>query len=148
MDTTITTGDQRPATTVLTDPAAVLAGMFTDPRFRELNRYRLFANIDGIKIGVVLATKSPRYDNFALNKTDMERLLAGKRNGKIDQAFVVMARVSDIGALLTYVDWIEAERLHDMLKGMRPRNGVFGEFWTLPPSITTAGIVDPNDEPF
>jgi hypothetical protein len=134
-------------TTVLTDPAGVLPSVFTDPRWRVLSRWRLYADVDGFKFGVVLATKAPQYDSFALNKGDMDRLLAGKRSGKIDQAWVVMAKTNGLNAM-TYVDHIEAERLNDMLKMMRPRSGAFGEFWTLPASITTAGIVDPNDEPF
>jgi hypothetical protein len=113
----------------LPDGPAILSNIFTDSRFRDLSRYRLFGNIDGVKIGVVLATRSPRYDNFALNKGDMDRLLAGKRDGKIDQAFVVMAKVNGVNAV-TYCDCIEAEQLHEKLKGLRPAQSVAGDTLT------------------
>jgi hypothetical protein len=125
----------------------ILRGIFSDPRFREFGRYRLFAEIEGVRFGVVLATRSPRYDNFALNKTDLERLIAGKREGKVDQAFVVMARVNTANAM-AYCDSIDAEKLHEALQGLRPRTGSWGDFWVLPPNFTTAGMTASDEEPF
>ena len=127
--------------------AQILPGIFTDSRFQELSRYRLFGEIDGVKVGVVLATKTPRYELFALNRGDFERLLAGKSAGKLDQAFVVLAKINGLGAA-TYWDHTSAEQMHDIVKGLRPRNGAFGEFWTLPPNVVTAGVTSSDDEPF
>jgi hypothetical protein len=123
----------------------VLPGIFADPRWRELSRYRLFAIIGGARVGVVLATKKPPFANYAVNKVDFDRLLAGKSVGKIDQAFVVFARINDLG--MTYVGHVEADHMHGIVQAMRPRNGPFGPFWTLSPDI--AGIADSDDdEPF
>jgi hypothetical protein len=72
----------------------LLADIFRDPRFREIRKNCWFGSIDGARIGVVLATRNPEYNNFAVNKPELERLLAAKRDGKIDEAHVVTANVN------------------------------------------------------
>jgi hypothetical protein len=132
---------------MLTNPEAVLSKIFTDARWRKLSWRLLFANIDGVKVGVVLATKSPDYDCFALNKPDIDRLLAGKHTGKLDAAYVVWTRISSL-KVKSYCDWVEAEELQEKLKGRSPLTGKFGEFWTFPLDFVPGGIADPDDEPY
>jgi hypothetical protein len=43
-----------------------------------------------------LPPETPSTNNFALNKPDVERLLDGKRNGRVDQAYIVTAHISGI----------------------------------------------------
>jgi hypothetical protein len=130
---------------MLTNPEAILANIFTDPRWRELSGWRMFADIDGVKVGVVLATKSPKFDCFALNWDSIDRLLVGKHSGKLDVAYVVWPRDNGRNAR-TYCGCVEAELLLEKLKGLRPRDGQFGQFWVLPLDFAAGGILD--DEPF
>ena len=124
-----------------------LSEIFADTRFREFGRYRLFGEIDGRKVGVVLATRSPRFDNYALNKADFERLIAGRRDGKIDCAFVVFAKVNG-NAARVYCEHIDAAEMSEKLKGVSLRNGEFGAFYVLPVNFTSAGFTNSDDEPF
>jgi hypothetical protein len=128
--------------------ASVLAGMFTDPRFREFRPYRWYGEIDGIKVGVVAATRKAGFDTHALNKSDLELLIAAKREGKVDQAFVVAANIDGFNNL-AFVDFADAENLFaTLLQRLRPRIGARGEFWILTPTMIATGSTDPNDEPF
>ena len=45
----------------------------------------------------MLATKSPNRDNHALNKGELERAIAGKRNGVVQEAYVVAANLNGGG---------------------------------------------------
>jgi hypothetical protein len=121
-----------------------LADIFTDSRFRRLGRFLRFGKIDDVKIGVVLATKNPRFDNWTLNKPDNDRLIAGIREGKIDEAWVVAAKVNGT-SMPVYCDQIEAEELHRRLANEEPRIGVFGEFYVIPPHVWSPNC---DDEPF
>ncbi len=126
------------------DASTILPSVFTDDRFRHTGRNRLFGEIDGTRVGVVLATRSQRFDNFALNKGDFDRLIAGLREGKIDQAYVVQARSNGFGAMV-YAAYIKAEQLAEMLNGHPPMTSQLGPFWVLPPGFKMAGGID---EPF
>jgi hypothetical protein len=123
--------------------SSILAGMFTDPRFRKFERWCWGAKIEGMSVGVVIATLNPGYDTFALNKPDTERLLAAKRDGQIDEAFVVAASIYALNNHI-YCDFKYAEPFYEeVLKNLRPRLGQYGEFWTLPLSqFATTGIAD------
>jgi len=103
----------------------VLAGMQTDPRFRQFKKFRWYGEVDSERIGVVVANKGALYTNYALNKGDFDGLLAAKRSGKIDLAFVVAV---DRGSFVAHRD---AEEYAERLRDLTPRNGQFGEFWTL-----------------
>ena len=78
--------------TALPTILAALPNMFRGPLFRQTSRYRYRAKIDGIKVGVVVAARTWRFDNHALGTSDFDRLLEYKSDGKIDFAFVVAAR--------------------------------------------------------
>jgi hypothetical protein len=127
------------AAPVLSDRvAALLPGIFTNPVWRKLDRHRRFAVIDGMKVGVILATKSQWHTNHALSNDGLERLLAGKRAGKIDLAYVVFTESSS-----GYCAHVDAEHLRERLNGFKPRIGQFGEFWTLPPWFAVSSEHDP-----
>jgi hypothetical protein len=104
----------------------VLVGMFTDCRFRQFKKFRWYGEIDGARVGVAVANKSPQYTTYALNKGHVEGLLAAKRSGKVDRAFIVAVAG---GAFVTHHD---AEEYHaGLLANLQPRTGQFGEFWSL-----------------
>jgi hypothetical protein len=126
------------------NPKRSLVHIFTDSLWQRLSRYRHYGEIDGVKIGVVLATKNPRFDNWALNQTDFYRVIAGLRDGRIDEAYVVAAKVNSVG-VPRYCDQIEAEELHRKLANEEPRIGAYGAFYVI-----GAHVWDPNceDEPF
>jgi hypothetical protein len=114
----------------------VLRDVFNDKRFVEVRRNCLQGVVDGVKVGVVLATMTPPYTTFALNKPDFERLIGSKHAGKVDRAFVVAARGSGPTSR-TYCSWREAEELSAQLReyGVTSREGRYGEFYTLPPTF-------------
>jgi hypothetical protein len=107
--------------------------IFTDPGWRQVGRYKYFREFDGMKNGVVLATMSPQYDRFALNTPETKDLLAGKRNNKVDQAFIVAAKGNGAGKFEFYAG-VDAEEFHKtVLATLVPRSGPFGDFWTIAP---------------
>lgn len=105
---------------------SVLAGMLTDLRFRRFKRFRYYGEVNGAKIGVVIANKNMQYHNYTVNKEDLADLLAAKHRGAIDHAFIVAV---DNGA---FIECHDAEEMHNgLLVHLQTRNGQFGEFWTL-----------------
>jgi len=85
-----------------------------------------------VRIGAVLATWS-RFENYALNQSDMDRLREGLRTGKIDEAYVAMAKLNGTGRM-EYCRHEEAESLHQRVLRSKPTlNGRFGPFWALLP---------------
>jgi hypothetical protein len=120
-----------------------LSGMFSDPRFTRHWPRKYSAEIDGTRIGIVLATINPSFNNPALNKIEFDRLLAAKRDGKIDEAVVVFARTNG-NATPTYCGDMDAEDLEALLRGFTPRSGRFGEFYVLPDHVLPTLI----DAPF
>jgi hypothetical protein len=126
---------------------SILGEMFTDQRFRQLNKsnWCWYAEIEGTKVGVVLATQGPKYPSPALNKSDVERLLAGKRSGKLDQAFIVVTRF-DAFSNYVFRDFRDAVDFYEReLTKQRPRPGKHGDFWIL---TQFEKVDDSEDEPF
>ena len=118
-----------------------LKSIFTDERFQQFGKFRWHAVIDGAKVGVVLATRNPPYDGFALNKGDSDRLLAAKRSGRIDAAYIVKTAIDPRTGAMTFCDSFDAEQLETAVLATLPlRIGKLGPFWVLPPN--------PDDEPF
>ena len=97
--------------------------------FQQHDRRKYSGTIDGRKYGILLATKSDGFDTFALNKQELDDLLAAKRDGRIDEAKVVAAQ-NGIGGLL-YSGEVDAEFLMSQFRGIEPRNGRFGPFYAL-----------------
>ena|SRR5215472_15955051 len=127
---------------------SVLAGMFSDSRFREFKKFCYIGNVDGAKLGVVLATKTPKYDNFALGKASVERMMASKRSGKLTEAFVVAASV-DISGVPTFVAFREAEEFYTtLLRKRSPRGSEYGEFWVLTDYMITNSAAGEEEDEF
>ena len=118
-----------------------LKSIFTDERFQQFGKFRWHAVINGVKVGVVLATRTPPYDGFALNTTDCDRLLAAKRDGRIDLAFVVKTAIDPKTGAMTFCDSFDVEQLETAVLTTLPlRIGKHGPFWVVPPNA--------DDEPF
>jgi hypothetical protein len=130
---------------ILPSWADILPSMFSDPRFKQLDHYRLRANIDGIRVGIVVASRSRKFFNHALGKKYLDRLLEAKRTGKIAAAFVVTARVSKDYTYI-YVGYCDAEKLYELLKDVLPRKSEFGEYWLLQPDLTPLGAAASDDD--
>jgi hypothetical protein len=103
--------------------------MFTDPGWKRIARYIYFKEMDGgEKIAVVLATMSPNRDDFLLNKGEFERVLNGKRDGRVDHTFVVAAKLA---RPCEYQGAEFAEALAARLANRPTIDGIYGEFWAL-----------------
>jgi hypothetical protein len=116
---------------------AALVTMFADKRFACHDRYKYVGQIDGQKIGVVLATRSPSFPTHALNKGDLDRLRAAKANGKIAAAFVVAAKLNGSYGVPTFCCAHDAEEVAAALANQTPMVGRFGEFYVMPSSMIT-----------
>jgi len=112
-----------------------IANIFEDPRWRQIDARKYFAEIDGKKRGAVLATWNDMYGNFALNcgEMEMESLVAGKRHGKLDEAYVVAAQKNSNGRY-EYRGHVLAEELSARLSSKPTVTGKFGSFWSLKPA--------------
>jgi hypothetical protein len=104
--------------------------MFTDDHFQPCGRNKYFRD----RIGVVLATKNSHHDTYAVNKNDLERVLAAVAKGDLDCAFVVAAKVNGSGRPV-YRGEIEARDMALMLEDEVPKVGKYGEFYVIPPRI-------------
>jgi hypothetical protein len=94
--------------------------------------------VDGQRIGVVLATFNSSFGNFALNKGEFDDLLAAKRDGRLDAAFVVATKNNGSSNPLIYCDEIDATELESRLKSISPREGAYGDFYALPDDVFPA----------
>jgi hypothetical protein len=121
----------------------LLSNIFTDKRFLQIDRWNYFIEVDGAKIGVAVATLNPGFFEYALNKAALDRVLAALRKGKIDEGYVVLARVSESHQSM-FTGYRETEELHRQITemGLQPRHGSYGDFYTLPSSLTMS-----DDEP-
>jgi hypothetical protein len=111
----------------------VLSAVFTDPRFRW-SGYRSSGEVDGVRIGVVLATMNSNFNTFALNKGDLDRLTEAKRRGKIDVGFVVGAR-AEKSSERSYQGSMAVDDVVERLRHEPTRSGRLGEFYVLPASF-------------
>jgi hypothetical protein len=118
----------------------VLANIFGDSRLIEFRRNCFRGEVDGQKIGAVLATQNPTYTNFALNDGDFTRLLEAEDAGRVDEAWVVFARVN--GGKRAFRSAMQARELREQIQnyGLETRPGRFGPFIVLP-----AGLAPPDD---
>jgi hypothetical protein len=120
-----------------------LSKIFEDGRFKRCG-HKYLGEDDGKKIGVVLATKSAGYDSPALNKQEFDGGRRAKRDGRIDEFYVVAAKVNGV-ATPKYLDHIEAEQLAAKLANETPRVGRFGEFYVLHAGIGFPATTDDDD---
>jgi hypothetical protein len=127
----LATDNTRPAT----NWAELLPNMFHDNRFHKTSRRRWQTQINGTRAGVVVASRSVDYQNYALNRADLDRLLELKRDGSFHAAFVVFAAVTgNFGQ--AYVSHRDAEELSETLKSVPSRSGQYGEYWLLREDIS------------
>jgi hypothetical protein len=82
--------------------------------------------IEGTTVGACLATFNANYQNFALNRNELTRLLDAKESGKVIAAFVVETKMR------TCLGVVHAVKLADKLRNVPCRMGPYGEFWTAP----------------
>jgi hypothetical protein len=116
---------------------SILSGMMSgDGRFKQFKKFRWYGEVDGMRIGVVIANKSAQYTSYALNKADFDGLISAKQKGKLDLAFVVAVAN---GAYTTHHN---AEEYAGLLADLQPRSGQFGAFWTLTEHEVT-GVEEP-----
>jgi hypothetical protein len=107
-----------------------LSDIYTNrQKYKQIGMRKYTTVIDGRRIGIIVATKNNGYQGFAVNKTELDSLLAGKAAGRIDEAHVVAMEYIGVWK---YVGEIEAEQLKAKLSGIEPRNGRYGEFYSLP----------------
>ena len=117
----------------------LLPNIFYDTRFHKTSRRRWQVEINGNRAGIVVAWRPVDYDNYALNKADIDRLLELKRDAKFHAAFVVIATVAG-NSNRTYVGYRDAEELHETLRSVPPRNGPYGEYWLLREDISPVDV--------
>jgi hypothetical protein len=91
---------------------------------------RLYEHTDR-KIGVVLATFNPRYENYALNCGENERVLKAKSAGKIDVALVVAVQRDELGRWVVQGVADAVELKLRVLDNRQVITGAFGSFWAL-----------------
>jgi hypothetical protein len=124
-----------------TDDGAPVDKVFTDSRFHRIGSavYGWVGKIDGERIGVVVATKSQRFANstdYLLNKDDFDRLVAALNAGRLDEAWVVCAKIDQSGKL-TFISAIETKFFFDTLANMPRRSGRLGDFYLVNEEFTT-----------
>jgi hypothetical protein len=124
----------------MSDVKNLLAGVFSGPGFNEFRRYCFNGKANEKTIGVVLATQNSTYLNFALNEGDFTRLLEAEDGGRVDEAWVVFARV-DVNKR-AFKSAIPARELRELIQrcGLEARPGRYGPFIVLP-----AGLAPPDD---
>jgi hypothetical protein len=110
-----------------------LHNLFEDHRFERFGNRKFFGEIESHKIGVVLATKDDRYGNCALNKKELDGVRRAKREGKLQEAYVVAAKKN--GGGMTFLGQIDADELESKLVNVKTKSGAFGEFFVLPPEL-------------
>jgi hypothetical protein len=105
----------------------------------------IFAS-DGNRAGIVLAWRPDEYNNYALNKADLDRLLELKRDGSFHAAYVVIATISG-EFLRAYIGHRDAEELAKELESARLRKGPHGDYWLLQEGVVPLEITN-DDVPF
>jgi hypothetical protein len=123
-----------------------LRNILSDPNFKQslYSPFLYYGPIGSAKVGVVLATKKPPYDKYALNQGDLELVIKAKTIGKIDEAYVVHVEWKEDlppGSKPPGTDPAYAVAIHTKWKDLPPRSGPFGPFWT-------ASIFTDEEEPF
>ena len=112
-----------------------LKNMFNDrQRWQQRAKHLYLGEHEGKKVGNAVATMSSKFDRYALNKPENQRLLAALRSGNIDMAFVVAAKLNGFGPeAYEYVCACEAEILAKRLEGMIPPPGAI---WRILRSVS------------
>ena len=78
----------------------------------------------------MVAWRPAEYENFALNKADLDRLLQLKRDGSFAAVYVVLACVGETFGN-AYIAHRDAEELYETLEAVPLRSGPHGQYWLL-----------------
>jgi hypothetical protein len=113
-----------------------LRSMFTDPAFRSFSqpgiRNRLYHyHGDGSNIGIVVARASS--SDHSLSVAGLDYVLKAKDEGRITEAFVVLARGQN--GTSEFVAAERAEKVKAALADVPPCEGQWGPFWWVPPEL-------------
>jgi hypothetical protein len=124
-----------------------LSGMFDGGSpMSPFGTYQYKGTIDGVRVGVVVASMSPGFGSFALNQGQFNSLITVKGGGKLGVAEVVFARVDPNGTF-SYVGQVDAVEFLPKLESCQLRNGRWrGPFWVVPPSLVPN--YNPDDDWF
>jgi hypothetical protein len=112
---------------------AAVRNVFTDPHFSSVGILGYRAEIDGVIVGVVAATKSQQFADslyHVLNKPRFDKLLEGLNAGRLHRAYVVTTALTQSGRFTGSI--IEARELAEMLRNETPRIGRYGDFYLVP----------------
>jgi hypothetical protein len=125
-------------TMIDTSNVPAVKNIFTDPRFNRVKNaiYGFRGEVDGNRIGAVIATKSQRFadsNNHVLNKLDLEKLMTALVENRLDVGFVVTA-ATDANGNLVFIDMMESRKLvAEILARREPMSGNLGEFYLIAP---------------
>jgi len=100
---------------------------------------------DEQKIGLVIQFPSSQGE-FSLNKTAYDRLLNARRNGSLDQGYVVQARKQ--GGRSEFLEMIGVEELQPLLKSLNLYEGKYGEYWWVPAKFRLDNVIPSGAEPW
>jgi hypothetical protein len=104
--------------------------MFSDPKFHRSDAGKFLwygTTADGARVGVIIATYNDKFNSYALNKPEFDRLLAAEEAGKVDETWVVDCLVN---GPLTFVGERRASEVRAIVEHMSTRTGGLGEFWS------------------
>jgi hypothetical protein len=71
----------------------------------------------------------PGYENFGLNREDVERLVEKVRDASVDIGFVVLGTIGNSHS--GYIAHRDVHEVYDRVKTIPPRTGQYGDFWLL-----------------
>ena len=112
---------------------AAVERMFDDHSFKRVTHsiWLHGAVIDDVRVGVIEATYNQNFGNFTLNCNEFKRLIDAKSSGRAGSAYVVKTRFHAPTFKRLVIEVIEATALGETLRGVEPRSGRHGPFWTL-----------------
>lgn len=127
-----TTTSTKTSTPTVPNWGELLPDMFSNSHFHKskTSRRRWHAEINGSRVGVVVAWRPADYENHALNIEDVDKLLELKRAASFDAAYVVLATTGENFAS-SYVGHRDAEELSEKLEAVHFRTGPHGDYWLL-----------------
>jgi hypothetical protein len=85
---------------------------------------------DGAIIGAVLVLRG-RGQDFALGVAGLEYVTTAEKEGRITDAYVVLAQRSADGGRREFIAAEKAAVVHERLREYAPREGQFGRYWWI-----------------
>jgi hypothetical protein len=106
---------------VMTQPKTVFPNRFGWPKGQE-------------RVGAVIAFQSQT--DFALGKIGLDHMIAAKKAGELDEAFVLLLR--NESGRLHFVNAATVEEVEILLRDEPLLHGTYGYFWWLKAALTEA----------